>query len=164
MEQKELRDLFGKLQCNFPNEFLSDDEKWMDKCQKIRQMWSEKKSEKEIKKEIGQWLHDQKINYKNKTKAMSKPELREEFEKLMKDFPEHFLTDEEKWQVNFAEVQEWMRQNTNRPPRHTGLGKWLQKQLEYYKETKHKFLKEHYHKQFTDFMLKHPKQFSTYLN
>jgi len=148
---------------SFPNELLSDDEKWIKKCQQLRQMWCEKKSDKEIKQEIGQWFHEQKLQYKNETKAMSKPELRQEFEQLKKDFPQYFLTDEENWQVQFSKVEEYMQQNTNRPHHKMQLSRWLYNQLEYYKARKYHLAKDHIHKQFKDFLLKHSQQFSNYI-
>ena len=80
-----------------------------------------------------------------------------------KDFPQYFLTDEENWQVQFAQVQEWMQQNTTRPPMKTQLGSWLNSQLKLYKARKNQLGKEHIHKQFKDFLLKYPEHFANHI-
>ena len=89
-------------------------ERWRANKAALIRFWKEKKRNPDRKGKLGRWLQHQKQDYKTKTKSMADPEIRTEWEKVVSDFPQFFLTDEQKWRSKKeALVNFWKEKKRN---------------------------------------------------
>ena len=93
-------------------------------------------------------------------------ERRKKWEEFMKEFPEHFMTDEEIWDSNLHKLREFMIEKKKRPIQKSKdkdekfLGKWLSHQTTNYKKFKYG-MKEgsERRKKWEEFMKEFPEHF-----
>jgi len=90
-------------------------------------------------KKLGCWINIQQTNYKNKSQIMENKEIREKWEKFIKEYKEYFMTNEEAWDDTLKEVKKYINKNKKRPSSTSKeqnikkLGLWISTQQNNYK-------------------------------
>jgi hypothetical protein len=91
-------------------------------------------------KKIGQWVSDQKKNYKKTIKSMANPVIRNEWEATMEKYAEYFMDSEEVWHSTHKIVCDYMDKYKKLPsaydkdPTIKKLGTWVSNQKQNYKK------------------------------
>jgi polyhydroxyalkanoate synthesis regulator protein len=90
-------------------------------------------------KQLGQWISDQKRNYKNKKGTMKNEEIFNKFTHFFNEYKEYFICNEELWQNKLQSVVEYINHNSQLPSgrdknkKIKHLGNWL-----YHQKINHK--------------------------
>ena len=128
--------------------FLSNVEGWKFNLEKIKK-YIEKNNKipstidknKEIKN-MGIWISCQRQNYKKKENIMKNSEIYNIWGNFINNFKymNHFLSNEEEWEINLKQVKEYIDKNNKRPSSTnknkeiSKLGKWIKHQQKNYKK------------------------------
>ena len=131
----------------FKDYFMTEQEKWKDNLQKVKNFIIENK-----KIPIStQWLTQQKIKYKKKEGTIwNDIECKKLWEEFINDelFKEYFMTEQEKWKDNLQKVKDFIIENNRRPTsvakcaKEKRLGCWLNQQNMNYKKKEYTIWKE----------------------
>jgi lipopolysaccharide/colanic/teichoic acid biosynthesis glycosyltransferase len=94
-------------------------------------------------KSLGEWRNHQQQNYKNEKKSMKiGAAMREAWSDFMDEFPELFLSNDEKWNKKLLQLREYLTANDKFPseestdPDVKSLGEWRSTQQYNYKNEK----------------------------
>jgi superfamily II DNA/RNA helicase len=151
--------------------FKDNNEIWYENLNKLEQYILEnnmtpKKRDKEIK-HLGQWLDDQKKNYKKEIKIMKEVEIRKSWEDFIAKYSEHFKDNNEIWYENLNKVEQYILEN-NKTPSSTDknnqikqLGSWLSHQNKNYKKEVEIMKDVEIRKSWEDFINKYSKHFKS---
>ncbi len=156
--------------------FISDEEKWFEKFNEVKQFIHinksipNTKSKNNKEKKLHKWLDHQKQNYKNKKYIMKNPKICKVWEEFIKDpqYSEYFQSKEEIWFNNFNKLKQFIDINKSTPNSNSKnkeekyLGTWLGHQKKNYKIKKESMNNPKQRKIWEDF-IKDP-QYSPYLN
>jgi superfamily II DNA or RNA helicase len=128
--------------------FLSNVEGWKFNLEKIKK-YIEKNNKipstidknKEIKN-MGIWISCQRQNYKKKENIMKNSEIYNIWGNFINNFKymNHFLSNEEEWEINLKQVKDYIDKNNKRPSSTnknkeiSKLGKWIKHQQQNYKK------------------------------
>ena len=142
----------------FKDYFMTEQEKWKDNLQKVKEFIIENKkrpnSKAKDKEEniMGKWLSNQNnMNYKNKEGTVwNYPECKKLWEEFINDelFKEYFITYQEIWKEYLQKVKEFIIKNNRRPTsvakcaKEKILGCWLNQQNIKYKKKEGTVCKE----------------------
>jgi superfamily II DNA or RNA helicase len=124
-------------------------EKWRMTLKKvIDYMEKEKKRPSEYDKKphikiLGNWVTNQKTNYKNYRRIMTNPEIRKEWEDTVDKYKEYLVVDnEEVWKITLKKVVDYIEKEKKRPSKEDKdknikqLGAWISTQKSNYTENK----------------------------
>ena len=125
--------------------FSTYDEQWNEKFNDLKQFMNANKrrptivqSDNEIEKQLGIWLGTQSYNYKNKKHGM-KYSRYTIWTNFMEEYNEYFISYEEKWNIKFNEVKQFIIENKRTPFENSqliteqNLHNWFNNQLMNYK-------------------------------
>jgi hypothetical protein len=93
-------------------------------------------------KTLGQWLSNQKENYKNNKAIMKNPVIKKEWEETLVKYKEYLVDNEEIWKITLKKLIDYMEKEKKSPsqrdknPDIKTLGKWVCHQKENYKNNK----------------------------
>jgi hypothetical protein len=134
---------------NFQN-FLSNDEKWNKKLLQLREYfiandkYPPRSSTDPDVKSLGEWRKIQQQNYKHEKKYMivGAP-IRDTWGDFIAEFPELFLSNDEKWNEKLLQLKEYVIVNdkfpsqTNSDPDVKSLGEWRNDQQQNYNKERY---------------------------
>lgn len=66
-------------------------------------------------KKLGVWIGNQQKNYANKTQIMINEELYNKWTTFIKEYKEHFIINEEKWENSLNKVRKYIYENKKKP-------------------------------------------------
>jgi hypothetical protein len=118
MADSEFRKEWEQVMSDFPQFFVTDEQKWRSKREALIRFWKEKKrnpAKRGEDKELGKWLDHQKQDYKNKTKIMAYPEFRKEWEHAMLQFAQFCLSDEEAFAEKCTRFKTFVLEHNRKP-------------------------------------------------
>jgi superfamily II DNA or RNA helicase len=154
--------------------FMTDEEEWNLKLQEadnyITQHNKRPSNRPTTTQEIqtlARWIQHQLNNYKNNKFNMKNKCIRNKWEIFVETHKRHFMTDEEKWNINLQEADKYITQHNKRPSDEDTnkvircLGKWLGHQQTNYKNKDQIMQNESIRKKWEDFIEKHQKHFIT---
>jgi superfamily II DNA or RNA helicase len=91
---------------------------------------------------LARWINTQQNTFKNNTKAFKNADIKSEWHKFLEEYKQYFLTEEDKWNNNLANVMQYIQIHKKRPSSHSDdnelqyLSRWIQLQQKNYKEKK----------------------------
>jgi len=111
-------------------------------------------------KNLGNWLSDQKKNYKKKIKIMRNQQIRTSWENFIssKKYGSYFTSNEEEWMKNLNNVKKYIDENNKKPSgcdendSNNKLSKWISHQQQNYKKQNRIMSREHIRKMWDDFV------------
>jgi hypothetical protein len=117
---------------------LNDVQKYIDSNNKRP---SEEDKNQEIQK-LGRWISYQIQNYKNQTKIMNIPQIKNGWENFINSdkYKKYFMTNIEEWIYNFNLVKNYIDVNNKKPSTNDKdknikkLGLWIKSQVQKYKK------------------------------
>ena len=118
-------------------------------------------------KQLGSWLSQQKINYKNKNFIMKNEEIRKQWEEFIEKYIKYFKTYIEKWIEKLNKLEYYIVKNEKLPSSHSKyinikqLGIWLLRQKRNYKNNKDSMKNREIRKQWEEFIEKYEELFKT---
>jgi len=144
MSNPEIRDQWEEFTTsdNYKKYFMSNEEKWQKNLQKVKDYIDKHGNlppeSGKNKTPLGDWIHHQKQNYKNKTHIMSNPEILDQWEEFITStkYSKNFRSPEEKWQNNLQQVKKYIDEHGNLPSQYGEakfLGRWICHQKKNYK-------------------------------
>ena len=125
--------------------FTCDEEKWDINFQKLKDYIDENKRtpsnhvKNKDEKILAMWLSHHNTNYKNKQDGMKSQERYNTWTQFLEEYKEYLNSNEEKWNIKFNQLKEYIDKNKKRPPEFSKdndvkfLGRWLQQQIQDYK-------------------------------
>ena len=128
--------------------FETNEKIWYEKLEQVKKYIDDNnklpschnKIQEEVKK-LGQWLDNQKKNYKNTKIMQNNTDIKTEFKNFLDEYDEHFETNEEIWYENLEQVKKYIDDNNKLPSCHNKiqeevkkLGQWLDNQKKNYKK------------------------------
>jgi superfamily II DNA or RNA helicase len=128
--------------------FKSDDEKWYEKFEKLKEFIDEfnrrpRSDSKNIhEKKIGGWMSRQNDNYKNKNKNMNDKIKYNLWKQFLEEYDKYFKSVDELWYENFDELTKFINAYKKRPSVNTidnlesTLGRWVNTQKHNFKNKK----------------------------
>jgi hypothetical protein len=113
--------LWEKFNEDYKEYLLSNEEIWERHLFNVKKFIDDnekapsQKSKEKHEKVIGQWLSDQKKNYKKNIQILSKEYFRKQFEKFNEDYKEYLLTPDELWEYNLSKLIKFIDDNEHLP-------------------------------------------------
>jgi hypothetical protein len=164
MKEVEIRKLWGDFIAKYSEHFKSNNEKWYENLNKLEQYIlennktpSRKDKDNEIK-QLGEWLSDQKKNYKKEVRIIKEVDIRKSWEEFITKHSKHFKDNNEIWYENLNKLEQYILENNKRPSnidknnKIKQLGKWLSNQKINYKKEIKIMKKVEIRKQWEDFI------------
>jgi len=145
MKSQERCDVWKQFLEEYNEYVISDEEKWDDYFQKLKDYINENKrrpsgrSNDTVEKILGNWLNNQNQNYKNKGRCMKSQDRYDVWRHFLEEYNEYFISDEEKWDDYFQKLKFYIDENKKRPSSKSKnddekfLGNWLTHQNRIYK-------------------------------
>ena len=146
--------------------FQSNEESWIEMLDEVKNYINSynKRPSKSYKdsniKQLGTWISDQQMNYKNKKNIMSNEEIYNKWTDFINDksYISYFQSNEELWIERLNEVKQYIDLNNKRPS--TGdknsdikqLGNWISAQVHNYKNKKYIMSEEVIYNRWTEFI------------
>ena len=188
MKNNEIYNKWSEFINDYNEYFISKENIWINKLEEIKKYININKNtpshgnkNKDIK-QLGAWLSQQKINYKNKTDIMKNEEIYNIWTIFINNeqYKDFLLTNEEKWINKLEEIKKYININKKLPSINNKnndndndikiLGIWLSHQKKNYKLNKEimkqkniKQLWEEFIKQYKEFLLTNKEIFSNKL-
>jgi superfamily II DNA or RNA helicase len=172
MKYENIRNLWEHFIEQYKQYFIANEELWKYNLEEIINYINKnnklptKTSKNEIIKKLGNWLGDQKKNYKNNCKIMKNENIRKIWEDFTtKKYKQYFITNEELWKNNLEEIINYINKNNKLPSQHNKneiikkLGQWLGTQKNNYKNNCNIMKDENIRKIWEDFTTKKYKQY-----
>jgi len=144
--------------------FMSNEETWIKKTEEIKEYMnknnkrpSQNDKDKKIKN-LGKWISDQQINYKNKENIMKNEEIYNTWTKIINDskYKKYLMTYEEMWNESLNEVKKYIDENNKRPSKNDEYNKqleyWISDQQKSYKKKENIMKNEEIYNKWTDFI------------
>jgi len=143
---------------------MSNEETWIKKTEEIKEYMnknnkrpSQNDKDKKIKN-LGKWISDQQINYKNKENIMKNEEIYNTWTKIINDskYKKYLMTYEEMWNESLNEVKKYIDENNKRPSKNDEYNKqleyWISDQQKSYKKKENIMKNEEIYNKWTDFI------------
>ena len=143
MKSQESYDIWTQFLEEYNEYFISDEEKWNNNFQKLKDFINENKktpskgSKDNVEKFLVGWLQTHK--YKYKRNVMKPQERYNTWSQFLDEYSEYFMCDEEIWYSNFQKLKDFINENKKRPSDSSKdndekyLGGWLICQIKNYK-------------------------------
>jgi hypothetical protein len=168
MKNNEIYNKWSEFINDYNEYFLSKENIWINKLEKIKEYININKNipsygnkNKDIK-QLGTWLSQQKINYKNKTDIMKNEEIYNKWTEFINDkqYKDFLLTNKEKWYEIFNKLIDYININKNTPSHGNKnknkdikqLGAWLSQQKINYKNKTDIMKNEEIYNKWTNFI------------
>lgn len=112
-------------------------------------------------KTLGNWVNNQKKNYKTKIGLMNEETLiRKEWKELITKYDYLFKSNQELWTDNKIKLEEYIQKYNKLPPIRVKLGRWVSHQKQHYKKKGNNIIEnEDTRKKWGDFISKYPHLF-----
>jgi hypothetical protein len=136
---------------DFINEYgsyiIDFDIKWINMFEKLKlfiikyKRTPNSRSSEETEKDLANWFHNQKLNYKNKKDSMKEETRRKIWENFMEEFKDYIIDFDIIWTDNYLQCKNFIENNKRRPiscsknKEERQLGNWIIKQNTNYKKT-----------------------------
>jgi len=108
---------------------VSFEERWKMRLEEVSKYIDEndkrpstKDKDEKIKK-LGQWVSNQKKNYRKEENIMKNPEIRQLWEQFVEKYAKYFLSNEENWKNTLHEISKYIDENDKCPSRTDKDGK-----------------------------------------
>ena len=175
MEKEVIRVAWEDFKEKYPELFITDEERWLDKLRKVEEYIKENnklpsQSEKHKDNDIfilANWISIQKRNYNQRKEIMGNEEIRIIWEDFVEKYPELFMTSEERWLDKLRKVEEYIQINQKLPSSTDkdkdigSLGSWVSTQTKNYADKNQIMEKEVIRVAWEDFKEKYPELFMT---
>lgn len=126
--------------------FISNEQQWMDILEQLKHYIEENNSlpsshstDANIKK-IGSWVCSQKRKFNLQIEIMQEPSIRTKWKELIHQYPQLFLSKEQKWMYHLDKLNEYIIKNDTLPPYKSNDP--IIKQLRYWIDTNKKNYKK----------------------
>ena len=171
MKSQERYDIWTQFLGEYKEYLLSDEEKWNIDFQQSTNYIDENKKRPSCSSKVGDvkflgnWLSQQNRNYKNKSKSMKIPERYAIWTRFLEEYGDYFISDEEKWNIDFQQLKNYIDKNEKRPSSKSKdkniylLGRWLQHQNQNYKNKKNSMKTQERCDTWAQFLEKYKKYF-----
>ena len=169
MKNKEIYDIWTDFinDNKYKEYFMSNEETWIKKTEEIKEYMnknnkrpSQNDKDKKIKN-LGKWISDQQINYKNKENIMKNEEIYNTWTKIINDskYKKYLMTYQEMWNESLNEVKKYIDENNKRPSSEDNknknirqLGNWILDQQKSYKKKENIMKNEEIYNKWTEFI------------
>jgi rubrerythrin len=146
--------------------FIGNQTNWLESLNQVQvyvnenlKLPSSKSKNAEIKK-MGQWLGDQKKNYKKRINIMQNDEIYDAFTTFINDesYRKYFTSNETNWLESLNQVQVYVNENLKLPSAYDEntdikkMGRWLGDQKQNYKKRSHIMQNDEIYNAFTAFI------------
>ncbi len=158
----------------YPQLFTTKQEQqWVARLDTLKQyIASEKRlpslgSKDEIEKQLGNWVSKQKINYRFEMETMKIQDIRAQWEIMISQYSELFLTSSQQWMVTFVNLQRYIAATNHLPlssskdPKVKQLASWVSKQKQNYKNQTEIMKNQNIVALWEDFLHRYPQLFLT---
>ena len=171
MKIKERYDLWTKFMIEYSYYFKSNDEIWNENFKKLKDFININKKKpsykigdkKEIK--LGQWWRNQLVDYEEKYNNKKMDENRKKlWEIFLEEYKEYFKTNDNKWNVMFKKMVEFIEKNKRRPSKsddkyENDICNWYHNQCKQFKIKIGAFKQNDNVKKWEEFILKYKSYF-----
>jgi ribosomal RNA-processing protein 8 len=116
---------------------------WDDMLEELKAFIDENEKTPSSRNKLGNWMHNQKQNYRKNYKSMSSIHKKQKWEDFCETYKQYLLTYYEKWDIYFEELKQFIDINKILPRKKSTevkekkLGLWLSAQKNNYKEKKY---------------------------
>jgi superfamily II DNA or RNA helicase len=163
MKQKEIYDCFTQFLQDYNEYFISNEEVWYNNLEEVKKYIDENNQRPNCNNDqLGRWLSNQLKKHKKKTEIMKQQEIYDCFTQFLQDYNEYFMPREEAWYDKLEEIKEYIDKNKQRPVARNYLGRWLNTQLQNYKNKINIMKNEEIYNAFTQFLKDYKEYFPTY--
>jgi hypothetical protein len=173
MKNREIRKQWEEFIEKYEELFKTNKKIWIDNLNKVKnyinkynQLPSIKSKDKKISN-LHNWLHRQKINYKNNEHIMNDEEIIKQWKEFIEKYSDLFKTDIEKWEENLFNIEEYIIKYNKLPIKESKdkdvkyLGAWLSNQKKNYKKKKQIMKNKEIRKNWEEFIEKYSNLFKT---
>ena len=171
MKNENIREQWKYFIDKYQEYFMSYQEEWNNKLKLLEEYIVENKKRpsrydknKDIKV-FGQWISNQKINYKRNLDIMKNENIREHWEEFIEKYPKYFRSNEEAWVFKLKLVEKYIIDNKKTPSQCDKnieikrLCKWLSNQQTNYKKNEYNMKNENIREQWEEFKEKYKQYF-----
>ena len=144
MQYPKYTQIWQKFMTDYPQNFLNNEDKWINKLNKVKQYVEEhnnapsRYSKDSDEKELGSWFAMQKENCRRNIKMFQHENINNIWKEFIECHKKYFMTNNEVWYDRFDELNNYILEN-NKLPVHKrnekqSLGLWVQTQNKNYKQ------------------------------
>lgn len=172
MVDKSRYNLWSDFLEQYKEHFINDIEKWNEKfCEVVSFIDKHKKkpsvtSTNIYEKTLSRWLTCQQTNYNKKRYNMTNELIYNKWANFLEEHKEYFVNDEEKWELKFIELKEFINFNKRKPSEiskntEKTLSIWLTRQQSHYKKKTEGMKYENRYNIWTEFLKEYKEYFIT---
>jgi superfamily II DNA or RNA helicase len=171
MKHKKYYDIWIKFKEDYEKYFSNHTIKWIEKLNEVKEFMIKfnsapsRYSKNKYEHDLGEWIANQKTNYKNQKKMLSHVDIIEIWLEFNEEFKKYLFTNEEKWNYQFENVKAYIDENNKLPVHKAGdidsLCVWIGTQHKNYKAKTQIMNDEEYYDKWTEFLKQYSKYFLT---